>query len=100
MGGSGDVRVRDIAGWGGLPAPRAWWRRTERGYALRLAVRVREEPSDAELPIELDAIINESVPGRERRRGQLVLSGAAGEFAYLAGDRHDPRRLLRFLLRP
>jgi hypothetical protein len=44
-------------------------------------------------------IINETAPGRERRRGQLVLSGARGEFVYLRGDRHDDvARLLRFSL--
>jgi hypothetical protein len=48
--------------------------------------------------IGLDVIVNETVSGRARRRGQLVLSGAAGEFVYLRGDRHDPGRLLRFTL--
>ena len=45
---------------------------------------------------KLDVIANDAGPGRERRRGQLVLSGAHGEFAYLQGDRHDPRRLVPF----
>jgi hypothetical protein len=40
--------------------------------------------------IGLDVLVNETAPGRERRRGQLVLSGARGEFVYLRGDRHDP----------
>jgi site-specific DNA recombinase len=50
-------------------------------------------------PIKLDVIVNETAPGRERRRGQLVMSGAEGEFVYLAGDRHDPSRLLPFVVR-
>jgi hypothetical protein len=32
-------------------------------------------------------------PGRERRRGQLVLGGALGEFVYLRGDREGQDRL-------
>jgi hypothetical protein len=56
-----------------------------------------------ELPPKLtesfaDVIVNETTPDRVRRRGQLVMSGAAGEFVYLRGDRHDPERLLRFAL--
>ncbi len=39
-------------------------------------------------------------PGRERRRGQLVLSGAAGEFVYFRGDRHDPERLVPVVVVP
>jgi hypothetical protein len=31
---------------------------------------------------------------RERRRGQLVLSGGANEFVYLRGDRQDLDKLL------
>jgi hypothetical protein len=42
------------------------------GHALRLGLAVNERPAE-----------------RERRRGQLVLGGAAG-FAYLRGDRLDP----------
>jgi hypothetical protein len=41
-------------------------------------------------------IVNDAGPGRARRRGQLVMSGAGGEFAYLRGDRHDPSRLIPF----
>jgi hypothetical protein len=48
--------------------------------------------------VELDLIVNETVPERARRRGQLVLSGGDGEFVYLRGDRHDHSRLLRFSL--
>ena len=38
-------------------------------------------------------IVNERPPGRERRRGQLVLTGGNG-FSYLRGDRHDPGNAL------
>jgi hypothetical protein len=91
------VRVRPIPGWGDLPPPRASWRRTERGYAMQLDVHVGDGVAGGSAPIELDVIVNETTPDRERRRGQLVMSGGRGEFAYLAGDRHDPARLLPFL---
>ena len=45
-------------------------------------------------PYGFDVLINEMPRGRERRRGQLVLSGGAGEFVYLRGDRHDVERLV------
>jgi len=45
-------------------------------------------------PDALDVVVNEKPADRERRRGQLVLSGARGEFVYLRGDRHDKERLL------
>ncbi|MFN2566581.1 MAG: heparinase II/III family protein [Gemmatimonadaceae bacterium] len=92
------VRVRAVPGWGELPPPRATWRRTERGYAVHIVVTVCDSPPVAPLRVELDAIVNESTAGRARRRGQLVLSGAGGEFVYLTGDRHDPSRLLPFVL--
>jgi len=42
--------------------------------------------------IEWDCVINECPPDRERRRGQLVMSGANGEFGYLRGARQNPER--------
>ena len=44
----------------------------------------------------LDVLVNDAEPGRLRRRGQLVMSGADDEFVYLRGDRHDPSRLIPF----
>jgi hypothetical protein len=46
----------------------------------------------------LDVLVNEMSPDRERRRGQLVLSGGLGEYVYLRGDRHAAARLLPFTL--
>ena len=48
----------------------------------------------------LDCCVNERPPGRERRRGQLVLTGAHGESAYLRGARQSPERALHFVLLP
>ena len=70
----------------------ARWRPTSTGYTIE--ARVVLPPHGA--PLALDVIVNETAPGRTRRRGQLVLSGARQEFVYLRGDRHDARRLLRF----
>jgi hypothetical protein len=49
--------------------------------------------------IAFDVIVNDAAPGRTRRRGQLVLSGAHGEFVYLRGDRHDPDAMLLVAIR-
>jgi hypothetical protein len=91
---SGSVAMRPIEGWAGLAMPSATWQATTAGYAMAIDVAL----PDARGEVGLDLIINETAPGRERRRGQLVMSGAAGEFIYLRGDRHEPRRLLRFSL--
>jgi hypothetical protein len=48
--------------------------------------------------VGLGVVVNEIPPGRERRRGQLVLGGAEGEWVFLRGDRHDPGRLIPILL--
>jgi hypothetical protein len=41
--------------------------------------------------VGFDLIINEMLPGRTRRVGQLVWSGGGG-WVWLRGDRHDPAR--------
>jgi hypothetical protein len=86
------VVVQPISEWSGRLAAHARWRPTTTGYALDAQVVL--PPQGAALA--LDVIVNEMAPGRARRRGQLVLSGANGEFVYLRGDRHEARRLLRF----
>ena len=90
------VRVRNIAGWGALLPPRARWRERDTGYEMRIELPIVE--SDAEYPVDIDLIVNETMSHRERRRGQLVLSGGQGEFVYLRGDRHDPTRLIPLVL--
>ena len=90
------VDTRAVDSWvNDLPIA-ARWNQTEGGYSVTVALEI--QPEDREL--QLDVIVNETVPGRARRRGQLVMSGAVGEFVYLRGDRHDPSRLLRFFLHP
>ena len=91
------VRVRAITGWGSLAAPAATWRARGAGYELRITLPLTSAVA-AEYPVDVDVIVNETVAGRERRRGQLVLSGAQGEFVYLRGDRHDLTRLIPLVL--
>jgi hypothetical protein len=88
------VAVRAVDGWSGIDEPVASWHATAGGYAMTIDIAL---PADG-AELQLDVIVNETAPGRERRRGQLVMSGAEGEFIYLRGDRHDPSRLLRFSL--
>jgi hypothetical protein len=68
------------------------WKRTEQGY--RVTVRV---PWPAQVRpyvggrVSFDLIVNEMLPGRLRRAGQLVWSGGNG-WVWLRGDRQDPAR--------
>jgi hypothetical protein len=86
--GSSSVRVRRIEGWNMPQELAARWERSSTGYRIFITL-----PADTP-PYGFDVLINEMPRGRERRRGQLVLSGGAGEFVYLRGDRHDVERLL------
>ena len=92
--GTDAVRARPIDAWPHDLAVHAVWHRTPDGYRIEARIPFSESRGPGELA--LDVIVNEMPPERTRRRGQLVLSGAAGEFVYLRGDRHDPRRLLPF----
>jgi hypothetical protein len=97
--GSPAARVRPIGGWGALELEEARWERTADGFAMQLRVGLPSLPANGkhdEYPFMLDLVVNETVPGRGRRRGQLILSGARGEFIYLKGDRHNPSRMLMF----
>jgi hypothetical protein len=91
---SRDVGVRPIEGWNNGLSVSATWEPTESGYAVVAEVSLQA----GETEVALDVTVNETTPDRERRRGQLVLSGARGEFVYLRGDRHDVGRLLRFTI--
>jgi len=86
----GGVRVRAVPGWGALPIAIDGWRRTDHGFSLRAQI-----PLAGDDALAIDVIVNETVLGRTRRRGQLVLSGGGG-FVYLRGDRHERSRLLPF----
>jgi hypothetical protein len=95
LDGEGLVRARAIDGW---PTPRqiiTTWKRVEGGYVIQVRLPVAPSPN---AEFQLGVAINEKPPGRERRRGQLVLGGARGEFVYLRGDREDRGSLPRIVI--
>jgi heparinase II/III-like protein len=99
--GESQARVRPIDGWGALAVRGATWERTADGFRIVTRIILPALPTEyprGSYPVSLDVLVNETAPGRERRRGQLVLSGARGEFVYLRGDRHDGNRLLPFMI--
>ena len=95
----GGVRVT-ARGMQPLPL-RATARQIPGGYAVRCVLELPAglvPKARDEVPLLIDVIVNEMPPWRERRRGQLVLSGGRGEFVYLRGDRQPVARLLPFVL--
>jgi hypothetical protein len=86
--GSANVRVRPLDGWLAEQPIHAHWNPMGDGYQMSI-----EAPSSTP-PLGIDVIINEMPRNRVRRRGQLVMSGAHGEFVYLRGDRHEADRLI------
>jgi hypothetical protein len=89
----GTLRVAATSDAAGAPAAvRGAWRPTERGYCVTLAVPWPEgRRVDFGTRLGFDLIVNEMLPGRTRRAGQLVWSGGDG-WVWLRGDRQDPRR--------
>ncbi|MDQ3516791.1 MAG: heparinase II/III-family protein, partial [Gemmatimonadota bacterium] len=90
-------RVREIEGSHPHIPLDAAWLKTEGGYQITLTIPLQALGDQASTRFSLDVIVNDMAPDRERRRGQLVLSGGAGEFVYLRGDRHDASRFLHFI---
>jgi hypothetical protein len=85
------VRTSMISGTAdGLTAS---WSPTTHGYRVTLHLPW----PDAGVPFVVDLCVNERPPERERRRGQLVLSGARDEFGYLRGARQSDERALSLL---
>jgi hypothetical protein len=85
------VARRTADGWSDSLPLDATWQPSADGYELVASVTL---PPGIDA-IDVDVLVNESTAGRSRRRGQLVLSGARGEFVYLRADRHERERLLR-----
>lgn len=71
---------------------------TPDGWVLRAALPRAALVAGGAGDFTLDLIVNEISPDRERRRGQLVLSGGRDEWIYLRGDRQDAARALPFRL--
>ncbi len=88
------LRVHRVSDASGDPtAVRGAWRRTDQGYRVTLAVAWPEEIlTHVGGRVGFDLLVNEMLPGRERRAGQLVWSGGDG-WVWLRGDRQDPERL-------
>jgi hypothetical protein len=99
--GAAAARVRPLEGWGTLSISEATWAKTPDGFSVHVRMALPPMPPEYPKgvnPVSIDVIVNETAPGRERRRGQLVLTGAQDEFVYLRGDRHDPSRLVPLLI--
>ncbi|NIM51178.1 MAG: hypothetical protein GTN62_14660 [Gemmatimonadales bacterium] len=80
------VHVRPVAGTAAdVSRASGSWAETDAGYSIVVAVDVgrRLRAGDC-FPVNL--VVNEMYPERERRAGQLVLSGGVG-WVYLRGDR-------------
>jgi len=90
------VRVSVRAAGGLAPPVRASWERTPRGYAVRSSVDLSSLGVGTATSFKLGVVVNEMTSDRERRRGQLVMGGRAGEFIYLRGDRLAADDLLDF----
>jgi len=90
----GGLRVRAAGGTATDPsAVRGAWQATESGYRVTLAFTWPEwlRPHVG-ARIGFDLIINEMLPDRERRAGQLAWSGGNG-WVWLRGDRQSWERL-------
>lgn len=90
----GRVEPGHVTGWGTLGLRDPQWREIPGGYELSVMLPIPAGSRE----VALDLLVNDIVPGRMRRRGQLVLSGGEGEWTYLRGDRHDPARLIPFAI--
>lgn len=95
---SGRVRVSARASAGDVPAVHATWHREPDGYEVGCRIPLHELGVERGSPFLLGVVVNDMAPDRERRRGQLVLGGAAGEFVYLRGDRLSADYLLPFVV--
>jgi hypothetical protein len=94
----GKLRVHTVDGSRAGVALRASWEPADEGFDVHLGVVLAELGNGPDYPLSLDVIVNDMAAGRQRRRGQLVLSGGAGEFIYLQGDRQAPSRYLHFVI--
>ena len=92
----GAVRITPAGDTARAGALAARWEPTADGYVVRTTVS-----RDAALAggfFRIDVLVNVISPARERRSGQLVLSGANGERAYLRGDRQPVDRYLPMVI--
>ena len=88
------VRVRPTSDTPADPrSVRGAWRRTGGGYSVTLAIAWPEWGGRAHVGgrLRFDLLVNEMLPGRTRRAGQLVWSGGNG-WVFIRGDRQAPEQ--------
>jgi hypothetical protein len=90
---SGPLHVRAVEGTAGrAELVRGAWQRTDTGYRVTLAIPFSEEArAHPGGKMGFDLIVNEMLPGRVRRAGQLVWSGG-NSWVWLRGDRQPTAR--------
>jgi len=72
---------------------RGSWRRLERGFRATFGVAWPQwQRAHVGGRVRFDLLVNEMLPGRVRRAGQLVWSGGNG-WVWLRGDRQDVDRM-------
>jgi len=82
----------DTRDTGAQKSVRGGWSRTNTGYRVTIAIPWPAGVyAHAGSRVRFDLIVNEMLPGRLRRVGQLVWSGGGG-WVWLRGDRQDPSR--------
>ena len=91
------VRVSARGDAPGIPVS-ASWKRAGRGWQL-LGRLQRSSLGPLNTGFAIDVIVNEMPRGRERRRGQLVLSAREPGWAYLRGDRQEIDQLIPMVVR-
>jgi hypothetical protein len=89
----GELITRAVSGTAGREGMvRGRWQPTQNGYTVTLAIAIpgwnQSRPGDE---IGFDLLVNQMLPDRLRRAGQLVWSGGGG-WVWLRGDRQDPSR--------
>jgi hypothetical protein len=92
--------VRPVAGTSATEAEvRGQWQPTGSGYRITAAITPPGwGPFRHGDEIDFDLLVNQMLPGRMRRSGQLVWSGGGG-WVWLRGDRQDPSRFGKLELR-
>ncbi|MGQ0764708.1 MAG: heparinase II/III domain-containing protein [Gemmatimonadota bacterium] len=98
--GKGSVRVTPRTGHANGAQLLASWGKTANGYQIDVTISRSQLGAGNGSFFRSAVVVNEIVPDRERRRGQLaaVWPPAGGEFVYLRGDREDPVRWLGFVV--
>lgn len=83
------VRVRPVAGTAADPRRiSATWKKLPDGYQMDIQYDLGREARAGD-QVLFNVVVNQMTPGRQRRAGQLALSGGGG-WVYLRGDREPP----------